>query len=626
MASIQNPSGASPEAGSAYPSPDDSRRQLERILASPSLQASPRRRALLRYLVEETLTNRSDRLKGYSIALAVFGRNDTFDPQSDPVVRLEARRLRRDLDGYYAGAGSHDRLRISIPRGGYIPLFEWVDGKPELPPIRLADPVADPAVSSSAPPAGEAGGDATVAPLAPAPDRRKAPGKWSIGRSLAAAGLATVLFSGAFGAWKWLETSNREPEATARGPSVIVLPFEALSLGEDDRFLAAGLTQELITNFMRFSAFRLYSLPATFGLDAKADPVDLGRNIPISYVVKGNLRSASGSVHVGVQLVDAASGLVLWSETYDRPMTPSALLNVQNELASRIAGVLGQPYGVVNSDAASRLLEKGAAPSMPTYTCMLRAYAYRRTFAADLYTPVRSCIEDSVRRDPGYAAGWAMLGWLHLDAARFDMVPKAAVDGEFAQAYSAAGHAVELDASSVLALEALAAINYYAGNFDESERLQNRALALNPNDPDMLAQFGWRLAARGKWDEGLPYLQRAIDRTINPPGWYFNLITIHQYLQGDYPAALESAERGTSDGSAISWSFVAIAQGALGNRKAAQQALAEMAARSPSMARDPAAAYRQHQGIDTIVESLVAGLRKAGWTEPRVGEDLTVRQ
>lgn len=209
-----------------------------------------------------------------------------------------------------------------------------------------------------------------------------------------------------------------------------------------------------------------------------------------------------------------------------------------------------------------------------------------------------------------------MLGWFHLDAVRFDIEPRERAASEFAQAFSAAERAVELNPKSVLALQALSSINYYAGHYDEAERLQRQALALNPNDPDTLAQLGWRLAARGNWQEGLPYLQRAIDRTINPPGWYFNLVTVYQYLHGDYAAALESAERGTADGSGMSWSFVAIAQGALGNRDAARQALAEMTARDPSFARDPAAGYRRHQAIDSIVEGLVAGLRKAGWNEP----------
>lgn len=61
-------------------------------------------------------------------------------------------------------------------------------------------------------------------------------------------------------------------------------------------------------------------------------------------------------------------------------------------------------------------------------------------------------------------------------------------------------------------LQALASIEYYAGYYDESEKTQRAALALNPNDPDTLAQFGWRLAARGKWDGGMLLLQRDVAR------------------------------------------------------------------------------------------------------------------
>src|ERR671918_20022 len=67
---------------------------------------------------------RADRLKGYSIALAVFDRDDSFDPQTDPVVRLAARRLRRALEHYYLTAGRDDPVRIEIPKGGYAPICE----------------------------------------------------------------------------------------------------------------------------------------------------------------------------------------------------------------------------------------------------------------------------------------------------------------------------------------------------------------------------------------------------------------------------------------------------------------------------------------------------------------------
>ena len=293
------------------------------------------------------------------------------------------------------------------------------------------------------------------------------------------------------------------------------------------------MTQELITDLMRFEGFRLYSVPASFSQDARADPVTLGHDLGVGYVVKGSVSSDATTVRVGAQLFNAQTGRVIWSETYDRAPTPGALLGVQAELAASIATVLGQPYGVLNSDMAARL-SNGVEPSMASYACVLRAYTYRRTFRDELRQPVLACLEAAVERDPDYAEPWAMLGWLHLDAARFALVPDAEVPREMSQALAMASRAVAIDPQNVVALQALSAVQFHLGNFAESERIQRQALALNPNDPDTLAQLGWRLAIRGRWDEGLPYLERAIARTINPPGWYYDLITIHLYLEGRY--------------------------------------------------------------------------------------------
>jgi hypothetical protein len=109
------------------PAAEDIRAQLERIIASAAFRPSPRRVALLRFVVEETLQGRANRIKGFAVAIAVFERDETFDSQSDPVVRLEARRLRHDIDGYYADEGRHDPIRISIPKGAYVPSFAWQD-------------------------------------------------------------------------------------------------------------------------------------------------------------------------------------------------------------------------------------------------------------------------------------------------------------------------------------------------------------------------------------------------------------------------------------------------------------------------------------------------------------------
>lgn len=100
--------------------------QLERIIASSAFDASRRNRAFLRFIVEETLAGRADRIKAYTIATSALGRDEAFDPQSDPIVRIEASRLRRSLERYYLLAGQDDPIRIDIPKWGYVPAFHRV--------------------------------------------------------------------------------------------------------------------------------------------------------------------------------------------------------------------------------------------------------------------------------------------------------------------------------------------------------------------------------------------------------------------------------------------------------------------------------------------------------------------
>ena len=101
------------------------RQQLDRILHSGPFHQSQRRQRFLEYLVNETLAGRSDRLKGYNIALEVFDRPETFDPTVYPLVRIEAARLREKLREYYDTDGQGDPIRIDLPKGKYTPQIEF---------------------------------------------------------------------------------------------------------------------------------------------------------------------------------------------------------------------------------------------------------------------------------------------------------------------------------------------------------------------------------------------------------------------------------------------------------------------------------------------------------------------
>jgi adenylate cyclase len=99
------------------------RRQVEQIFSSPDFDASRRSKEFLRFIVEETLGGRGDDLTQAAIATRVFGRKDDFDAVVDPIVRIQAGRLRRSLERYYLLSGRSDALRIELPRGTYVPAF-----------------------------------------------------------------------------------------------------------------------------------------------------------------------------------------------------------------------------------------------------------------------------------------------------------------------------------------------------------------------------------------------------------------------------------------------------------------------------------------------------------------------
>lgn len=124
--------------------PGEIRDQLQRILASPKFEATERQRSFLRFVIDEALAGNAYQIKGFSIATRVFGRKEDFDQATDPIVSIQANKLRRALEIYYLTAGVEDPVRISIEKGTYVPTFRKHSAKAsgrsdrgaEAPPLR----------------------------------------------------------------------------------------------------------------------------------------------------------------------------------------------------------------------------------------------------------------------------------------------------------------------------------------------------------------------------------------------------------------------------------------------------------------------------------------------------------
>lgn len=552
------------------PAPAEIETYLAALLANKAFTASPRRRKLLAYVVEQTLAGHADRLKAFDLALAVLGRDERFDAQNDPIVRIEVGRLRRDLAQYYAGAGSLDPVRIAIPKGHYVPVFEAASVEPiPQPPMK--------------------------APIA------RQPG-WRIAAVIA---LGVLVLLGA--AWRLGHGGDAEPAQQA-GPAVIVQPFAPLDGGESGQLLASGLTASLIADLMRFDGMQVFAGPpeSQGGIELP----DAAVGLP-AFLVAGSVERSTDRVRVAARLTNIDSGQVLWSQSYDRSLTTEEIFDVEAELTAAIVVQLAQGDGVITT-AATKQIRQNRPATLFAYDCVQRAFAFRRTFARELYPSVRSCLEEAVRLDPDYAAAWAMLAYAHMDAARFDFVAPPERAGEMAAGVAAAQHAVDLAPRSTTALQSLAALRFAAGDHEEAERIQRQAIALNPNNPEAMAQLGYRLVIRGRWDEGIPLLRAAINRSASVPGWYQATLAVGLYLDGQTDQANRAAAAGRTMCCGVGHAILAVTEAAAGDETAARAALAEAIRQAPILARDPTAFWGTFQPSSEVVERLNRELAKAG--------------
>ena len=114
------------QSNSSIPNDGEVREQLGRILSSPEFLTSRRLVDFLRFVTDRTLAGEARTIKQYTIGLEVYRRDASFDPKADPLIRIEAGRLRRVLKKYYNSRGAQDPVLIQIPLGTYVPRFTVV--------------------------------------------------------------------------------------------------------------------------------------------------------------------------------------------------------------------------------------------------------------------------------------------------------------------------------------------------------------------------------------------------------------------------------------------------------------------------------------------------------------------
>jgi TolB-like protein/tetratricopeptide (TPR) repeat protein len=397
--------------------------------------------------------------------------------------------------------------------------------------------------------------------------------------------------------------AGRSAAGGSSKPVIAVLPFANLS-AEADEYFADGLTEDIITNLCRFRDLRVVAGASTFHFKGRAvDVADLSARLGVGHVVQGSVRRAAGRVRVSVQLIDAGTGLQAWGDRYDGDM--GDIFALQDEVTRTIAATLG----VKVQDAALRRALTKTTVELDAYDCLLRARRYTWMLRADVHAEARDLLERAVELDPLSSDAHALLANVYLGEHRFDMNPR---PNPIGRAMVHALAATQLDPQNAYARCWLGIAHFFRGENARFEVEAARALELNPNDAETLADIGHYLAFMGEFERGVELTRRA--QRLNPlhPGWYhFSFARLH-FSRGQYQETVTDMQRmGLPD---FYWTHL-LACAALGHMGGAEaaSALARILDLKPDFSAR--AELGKWNAAPDDLEHIVAGLRKAGWDE-----------
>jgi tetratricopeptide (TPR) repeat protein len=553
--------GQKQEAASVA-APERVRAHLRAILAHAEFAASPQLSAFLSYIVERKLEGSDERIKAYAIATEALGRPASFDAQTDPIVRVQAGRLRQALQLYYADPLADDSVRISLPVGGYAPDIVACDGPP--PP------------------------SATLAP--PKPRRRLrlalAGGLLAIAAALWA---AVPSFREDLAQFIW-----RKPAAQTNPLGMPDLAVSVASAQQIPSWFQPGLFRRgLELDLSRFDEFVVFS-----GGDAAAkDEADFHLDLDFT----GNTSAVVGTA----RLTRGSSRHIVWTASFAIPEDSIDSYELIDPVR-RLASTLGQPYGVLYA----QLL--GDPAKTADQQCLLSSYEWYQHPAREAIEPVRLCLEDLLHRNPGNHIGYIMLGYIYVERYRNRLGSDPAAD--LAHALTMAKRAVALRPESAGSQQVMMEVQSARGHADLALEAGQKALALNPNDSDVLADYGCRLIYRGRYSEGLTYAERAARWNPQPPPWHQFCLFLAANNTGHFADAerIAAALDGLEGPDALV--PVAIAAWRRGDRPHAAAALQALVAYDSRFATDPATPLSQFGLFPEVTRAVVADLTQATLT------------
>jgi TolB-like protein/class 3 adenylate cyclase/Tfp pilus assembly protein PilF len=405
------------------------------------------------------------------------------------------------------------------------------------------------------------------------------------------------------------------PPAPAR-PVIVVLPFDNMGADLAQEYFADGITEDITTRLSRFSDLAVIARNSAFQYKGEAVDVEaVAEELGATYVVEGSVRRSEDRVRVTAQLLEAGAATHMWADTWDRDLTAGDVFDIQDEITSGIVGVIAGVHGVIARSAATEARQR--PDSLDSYDCVLQAYAYHRQPGADAFGAAQSCLNDVLLREPDYVDGLSAftmiategysVGWGMPDDDRATLL---------ADALDAGQRAIALAPEDSKSHWSLAYAEFVSGDIAGFHAHTERAMALNPNDADVMGAAGVLLSFSGEYDRGLELIEEGMSRNPHHPGWWHLGSVCAYWSTGRNAEALTAILKVNQPENFWLHIWRGILAGEVGDSESAAAALASLESVYPGFT---IARYRDEitywQVTPEFMERAVAALRKAGVPE-----------
>lgn len=292
-------------------------------------------------------------------------------------------------------------------------------------------------------------------------------------------------------------------------PSIAVLPLDNMGGDRGDDYFSDGITEDIITELSRFSQLFVIARNSSFTYKGRAVKVqDVRAELGVRYIVEGSVRKAGDRVRVTIQLIDAETGNHLWAERYDREIVD--IFEVQDELTQSIVATLA---GRVDAAEKDRVRRKPPDPMAALDYLIAGRIHHHRVTPNDNARAVE-LLNRAIMLDPQFAEAYAWKACTLGQAMEFGFGKDRKQIEE--EAMAALTTAISLDENNVECHRLFCEIYMDTHDLERAVVHGDRAIALNPNDPRLVAQQGELRTWLGTPDEAVEWLRKAI--SLDPHG------------------------------------------------------------------------------------------------------------